>query len=266
MPISAAELNELKKSFLPPHIPMGGFVRPLPPQMYKEPPVTAATKQRDRALGQYGYNLLDVILKDYSTNLDRVWKPAIENVTAALGLAVENRDRTLKLAQAEREQQAAFNAFMFSLLTAGAMRFVGAYVQYAFVPSFKANIVYGWSDNGGLSIVPQKVIVSSTEVFSKLQQSAFGGIAQDLGNRFANLALPKPKQAQYDLTTLAGVLALQADMKGHIDECAKKVIEQFTAIQTWMNEDTEFGWAWSRLTDGNIDNARVMIRTRIKEF
>jgi hypothetical protein len=266
MTLSPAEAKALREAFLPPaairNIPPGGFpVRIVPPSAIKPPPVTDATIQRDRALGQYGYNLVEQISKDYAIQVDRVWKPALNDAVAAFATAVERRNNTLKIAEAEKAEKAAFNAFVFSLLTAGAMRFVGAYVQYAFVPSFKVP-TYSWDISKGIGVVP-KLNVNYAEKFSKLQQSAFGGIAQDIGNRAAGLLLPKPKQASYDFASWSGVINLQTDLNKSIEESAKAVLEQFAAVQTWMNDDAEFGSAWMKISDGKVENARALIKNHI---
>lgn len=270
MTLSPAEAKALREAFLPPawirNLPPGGFpVQVVPPWVFKPPPATDATIQRDRALGQYGYNLLEQISKDYTMQVDRVWKPAFNDVVAAFATAVERRNNTLKIAEAEKAEKAAFNAFIFSLLTAGAMRFVGAYVQYAFIPSFKTPVSYSWDISKGIGVVP-KLNATYAETFSKLQQSAFGGIAQDIGNRVASAILPKPKQAVYDLASWSGVINLQTDFNKSIEESAKAVIEQFAAIQIWMNQEAEFGSVWMKLSDGTVENARALVRAHILEI
>lgn len=256
---------DIKKTFMPPKIPAGGFpVRVLPLGYYKAPPPTDASIQRDRAIGQYGYNLIDQISKDYVVQVDRVWKPAFSDVIAAFATAVESRNKTLEILAAEREREAEFNAFVFSLLTAGAMRFLGAYVQYTFIPSLK-NVEAKWDFSKGPKSIPG-LKITETDKFSRLQASAFGGIVQDIGNRVAEGLFPDPVRKAYNLDSWSGVFNLQADVTIHIDKSAKIVLDQFSDIQKWMNESTEFGAAWIAITDGNVENARVMVRARCLEL
>ncbi|WP_274626690.1 hypothetical protein [Arvimicrobium flavum] len=263
--MSPEELAEVKRAFMPPDIPYGGFpVRVVPPGAIKPPPSTTASRERENALAKDAIFLLEQVAKDYARQVDRVWKPEFNNVVAAFATAVERRNNTLKIAEAERQAQANFNAFIFSLLTAGAMRFVGAYVQYAFVPSFKVPVSYKWDMSKGVSVVP-KLQIEYGERFSKLQQSAFGGIAQDIGNRAATLIFPKPKQAEYELASWSGVFNLQTDLMKSVDDAAKVVLDRISGWQTWMNNEPEFGAAWMRIADGNMETARALVRSRIEE-
>lgn len=125
-----APLTEDQKK---PFVPLGGS-RPVAPK----PPAPRAGSdreadprvKRDRALGDYGYKVLDQIYKDYEAQI-KVWKDAFKDVTAAYATAVDMRIRTFQAAAEERKSEAERSAFIFSLVTGGAMVFLGAWVQYS---------------------------------------------------------------------------------------------------------------------------------------
>src|SRR5690606_37843944 len=150
-------------------------------------------------LNQYGINILQGVQKEYDrANSD--WKIVFGDVLAALTTAIADRDETLRKERLAKEREAAVTAFVFSLLTAGSLRFLGAYVQYSFLPNLlsKSHVMVSMQKGA-----PTWTLV--TQEFSKLQASAFGGIVQDVGNRVANLAFPAPPQANYQLEKPADV-------------------------------------------------------------
>jgi hypothetical protein len=118
--------------FLPPVVPQPARPRVAPHGAKRggsdreaEPSV-----QRARDLGKYGFNLLEAIDKVYLKQVT-VWKDAFGEVVAAWATAVDMRNKTFEAAHEERERDAARDAFIFSLLTSGAMVFVSAWVQYS---------------------------------------------------------------------------------------------------------------------------------------
>ena len=86
--------------------------------------------QRD--LGDYGWKLLDGIYKDYDAQI-KVWKNAFKDVTAAYATAVAMRAKTFEAVEEQYKADAARFAFIFSLVTSGAMTFIGAWIQFKFV-------------------------------------------------------------------------------------------------------------------------------------
>jgi hypothetical protein len=145
---------DLIKPFLPPGVAPSARPAPLPrPGFDRE----ADPRVRDdRALGDYGYKVLDSIYKDYGQQI-AVWKNAFKEVTAAYATAVGMRNKTFEEVQAERkaeaEAQAAVLGFVFSLMTAGSMVCLGAWVQYKLVPGLVTRTAK-WDFSKGMTSVP----------------------------------------------------------------------------------------------------------------
>lgn len=216
--------------------------------------------QRHRVLNQYGINILNGIQKDYDRGVSD-WKIAFGDILAALSSAIGKRDAVLEAEKLAREKEAAVTAFIMSLLTAGSMRFLGAYVQYSFFPSFlsKSHVMVTMK-NGA----PAWTLV--TQEFSKLQASAFGGIAQDIGNRAVALTFPSPRKPNYQLERATDVELLRADFNRLLEAGASLVSQQLSDAQEWMNESTEFGAAWAAQHAENQEKARFSIRTHFEKL
>jgi hypothetical protein len=75
---------DLIKPFLPPGV--APSARPAPPPRPGLDRETDARVRRDRALGDYGYKVLDFIYKDYERQIP-VWKDAFKEITAAYATA-----------------------------------------------------------------------------------------------------------------------------------------------------------------------------------
>jgi hypothetical protein len=268
----ALTAEALQKTFLPPTIKWP--VNPLPARIADKPLARRPGSdregpivQRDRALGDYGWKLIEAIAKDYSRNIDRRWKPAFAEVVGAFATAIENRNTTVRLAEEERAREAAraaaFYTVVLSLLTAGAMRFLGAYIQYSLLPSIVNSKWVQAPINPITGANVGKILVMDGPRFSQIQAAAFGGIVQDLGNKLIPLTFPKPKTPSYQLDSLAGVMNMNADFLKLLDDSASLVLGQFDEVQKWMNEDTTFGSAWATFADGNEEHARTYIRQHI---
>jgi len=219
-------------------------------------------------LGDYGYKLLDVIYKDYELQIP-VWKNAFKEITAAYATAVDMRNKTFKAVEEERkaeaEAQAARIGFIFSLMTAGSMICLGAWVQYSLVPTFKNA---KWDFSKGLTAVPGLKI---TDKFSKMQAAMFGGIVKDagkdivkaIGGKIEKYAFPEPKRITFPMDQPSVAANMDADFSKLIDESVAVVLNQIKDVQNWMFEGTEFGEAWAARTGGNLERARTEIRLHI---
>lgn len=210
-----------------------------------------------RALGQYGYNLIDGIVRDYDAQIAK-WKIAFSEVVTAFATAVDQRNQTLTKAKRESERDAAYDAFVLSLATAGAMRFLGNYLQYdVMARSFPSKgFVYKNAQFGDLKI--QVATPLPPLEFSRAQAALVGGLVQDAGNKTIPYVVPLPK-VSYELSSWAGVENLRADFLKLLEESQQSVIRQFGAAQAWMNQHPDFGAAWLTVAGGNVELARVMI-------
>ncbi len=230
---------------------------------YWKPPPRTPPAGIQRALSDYALQLLDVIEKEYRGQI-RAWQGAFKEITAAFATAVNNRDTTLGEAEAQRAREAAVEAFIFGLLTAGAMRFLGAYVQVSAVPKMmKTELVpkFFITDRPDTQLLLE---AKSVERFSKLQAAALGGITQDVGNRAlpalaGTSAFPKPKAATNRLDSWSGVNNLQTDLDKFLGDSSDAVLGQFLEVEKWLIRDTEFGDAWAATANDNADVARVWI-------
>jgi hypothetical protein len=228
---------------------------------YWKPPSRTPPAGIQRALNDYALQLLDVIEKEYRSQI-RAWQGAFKEITAAFATAVYNRDTTLGEAEAQRAREAAVEAFIFGLLTAGAMRFLGAYVQVSVVPAIKTEqVVQQFPDVQALQFLTE---TQTVERFSKLQAAAFGGIVQDVGNRTlpalaGTSAFPKPKAATNRLDSWSGVINLQTDLEKFLGDSSDAVLGQFLEVEKWLIRDTGFGDAWAATANDNADVARVWI-------
>jgi hypothetical protein len=221
--------------------------------------------QRARRLGQFGFNLLDLIYKAYQKQIT-VWKDAFDDILAAFATAIQNRDKTFDKMREEHERDAQWASLVLSLATSGAMQFAGAFVQYTFVPNLKIPQPpsMSWDFSQGLGKVPGlKLVPRAPFQFSQLQAAAFGGITQDLGNKLIPLAFPNPPKVHYETDSWAGVNNLHADFDNLIDDSSQVVLDQIAKVQTWMNSSPEFGAAWAAFNGGNEQVARQQILDRI---
>jgi hypothetical protein len=235
-------------------LPIGHRPRPATPHKASRDREADPRVKRDRALGDYGWKLLEAIDKDYQKQIT-VWKDAFADVVAAYATAVDMRNKTFEEAKEERERDAARAAFVFSLVTGGAMVFLGAWVQYAVIPKFtvsKYNLKFSDWENFGTKV--------TTARFSNMQASMFGGITKEVGGKLIPLAFPKPKAIPYPMDLPSVGFNLTADFGKLVDESSAVVRDQLSEAQTWMNESTEFGEAWAAYTGGNAERARTQIR------
>jgi hypothetical protein len=127
-------------------LPIGPRFRPAKPHKthgdrYADPNVQLASR-----LGQYGFDLLQLVINKYPTYIAD-WQTAFAKILQAYAIALGARDKTFEDARLEREADAAFDAFILSLLTGGAMVFLGAWVQYSLVPSV-TSCTYKWNWSG----------------------------------------------------------------------------------------------------------------------
>jgi hypothetical protein len=142
------------------------------------------------------------------------------------------------------------------------MRFLGVYLQYTAIPRIKIKrpsrpiFIYPENKPGMIGLI--HVPVDPFE-FSKGQAAAFGGIVQDIGNRVASLAFPKPDGGAHKSDSWFGVENMRADFNKLVDGSAQQVLDQFSDAKDWMNEHAEFGAAWALHAKGDEERARGAI-------
>ena len=263
MPITDNEMKELKSVFLP-FGPNRVAARPMPPQqLNREAP---ERRRRHRELGEWAYRVVDGIRDDYLRQIDKVWKPAIGIVFAAFATAISNQEKVKKLAEQEREERAAMVSLMLGLIGAGAMSFLGAYVEHVFMHRFKTVQTHkdykGWfakiAWSGDIGDGPRVLSVTTKPRFSDYQRAAFGNFASGVGDKLIELAYPTPQPMgkEFDWST---PFVLRERMHAHMDGAANVILERLDEVKKWLNSpDPEFGEIWCAFS-GTTERARVEI-------
>jgi hypothetical protein len=261
------------EQFLPPYYleqqpksppPQKGAKPPAKPWPPADPESDPAVRSA-RELGQYGFNLIHLIEKDYTQAITD-WRTAFSEAIAAFATAVGERDQTLQQAKEESERDAAIAAAILSLVTAGSMKLLSVYLEHIVVPSIKVS----QSAHQVVKRLRRPDALPAPSRFSGFQSAAFGGLVEETGKAALDQALkpssdfPTPQAKQYQLDTPQGIENLRADFVKLIDDSAKVVYSQFTEAQKWMNGSTEFGAAW--LGYGSVQSARFMILQKFESL
>jgi len=243
----------------PPLPPLYGS-RPAAPK----PPSAAAVKDQAQKLGQYAFDKLVIIGEEYAKHAGE-WRSTFADVLAAYALAITRMDTTLKDAEREAEREAAWAAFIVSLFTAGTMRFLGAYVQYSFLPKvFSGKQKLLPEIKLSPSIAPTFRVVTVGEI-SKQYAAAFGGFAQDLGNRLIPRLTEAATAGSQDLNTLGGLEVMRSKFTKLVEEATGLVLSDLTDAKNWIIEHDEFGSEWIEYSGGSEDAAHNAIRDRLNK-
>lgn len=276
--------DALLKQFMPPAGPNRPPIVKPPSKPQPKPADREANPavRNARDLCDYAYKIMDDIYKDYDGSLAK-WDTAFGEVLAAVAIANDMRDATLKAVEGERAQDAARAAFInnlvFSLLTVGVMAYVGEFVK-AGLPKLQlgskqytlVNDKSFWVDSikndtyFAARVVSQKVLVSKLPFeFTQFQASVFGTIAKDAGNRLIPLAFPKPPEmVPYRIDSPGGIESLRQDFNKNVKESKGLVLAEFKKVQQWLNQESEFGEAWLAYTGGSKEVARSQIVVHIE--
>lgn len=270
--------DALLKQFMPPAGPASS-AKPQPKAQQKPADRESDPAIRNaRDLCDYAYRIMDDIYKDYEGALGK-WETAFGEVLAAVAIANDMRDRTMKAVTEERAQDAAKAAFInnlvFSLLTMGAMAYVGEFVKLGLpklqigkgktdlVDDFKTPSVELYLAEKIL--VTNKVVLSTPFQFTQFQASVFGEIAKDAGNRFLPMAFPKPPEmVPYRIDSSGGLESLRQDFNKNVKESKGLVLGEFKKVQQWLNQESEFGEAWLAFSGGSKEQARSSIVRHIE--
>jgi hypothetical protein len=271
--------DALLKLFMPPDTPQ---TKKPQAKSSKQPPKPADREsdpavRRARDLCDYAYKIIDDIYKDYEKQLAE-WEKQFGEVLAALAIAVDERDKTLHNVDKERAQDAAKVAFVnnlvFSLLTVGSMAYLGEFVKaglpklqlgkakYDFVDAFQYDMYLAEK-----VLVTNKVLVKSPIQFNDFQAGVFGDIVKDSGSLLIPLTFPKPPDlVSYRVDSPGGLESLRSDFNGNVKDSKKLVLGEFKKVQQWLNQESEFGEAWSAHTGGSIELARTQIVRHIEKM
>jgi hypothetical protein len=175
----------------------------------------------------------------------------------------------------ERAQDAAKAAFInnlvFSLITVGAMSYLGEFVkaglpkaQFGKQTSAIVDDKTLWVDTFkndsyfAQKITTQKAVVTKSPFqFNQFQANVFGDVLKDSGHAIAALNFPKPPDAvKYNIDSKSGLDSLRADIKKNVEGSTQLVVKTFKDIQQWLNQKPEFGEAWLAYANGNKEVAR----------
>ena len=269
-------VDALLKQFMP---PAGPFPAPNAKSQPKprQKPFDRDSNPADH-LCDYAYKIMDDIYKDYEGSLVK-WETAFGEVLAAVAIANDMRDRTMKLVEGERAQDAARAAFInnlvFSLLTMGAMAYVGEFVKAGLpklqIGNGKTDLVDAFKSPSVETYLAEKVLVTNKVVlstpfqFTRMQASVFGEIAKDAGNRALPLAFPKPPEiVPYRIDSMGGLESLRQDLEKNLKGSKGLVLGEFKKVQQWLNQETEFGEAWLAFSCGSKEQARSNIVRHIE--
>lgn len=251
-------------------------------QQSKQKQDAQAALRDARELCDYAWKTLEDIKKDYDQAISK-WETQFGEVLAAVGVANDERDKTIQRVKDERARDAAKAAFInnlvFSLLTVGAMSYLGEFVkaglpkmQFGKQTSAIVDDKTFWVDKFKndsyftAKITTQKAVVTKSPFqFNQFQANVFGDIAKDSGHAIAALNFPKPPEAvPYSIDSYGGLESLRADITNNIEGSKQIVIKTFKDIQQWLNQVPEFGEAWLAYANGNKEVARDRILRHIE--
>jgi hypothetical protein len=233
--------------------------------------------RRARDLCDYAYKIMDDIYKDYEKQLVE-WEKQFGEILAAVAIANDQRDKTLGAVNEERAQDAARAAFLnnlvFSLLTVGSMAYLGEFVKAGLPKVQIGKSKYDFADSFQYDmylaervLVTNKVLVKSPVQFNEFQANVFGDIVKDSGGAFIPLTFPKPPETvPYRVDSPGGLESLRADFNGNVKDSKKLVLGEFKNVQQWLNQESEFGEAWSAYAGGSIELARTEIVIHIEKL
>ena len=108
--------------------------QPGQPAQRPSDPESTRERQLARRLGDYGADIVrDEIKVDYSGQLEK-WKGQILRLATLFSTALDQHAAALQRAKEQKQARADFEAFIFSLVTAGVMRWAGTWMQYKTYP------------------------------------------------------------------------------------------------------------------------------------
>lgn len=241
------------------------------PSSPKPPADPESTPQRQRArhLGSYGADVLrDSIKAEYSDQFSK-WKKHIGLITTAFSMALGQQVSTMKKAEAEKRAKAEFALFIFSLITAGVMRWAGTFLQYKIYP--KAFQIAKMR-NVPIGSVPEGFRFKPVVEFEyNKQMAAFaGGITTDVGSQTLRFISQRQRQdaiggaAPDDTGSL--VRLTEESLTNALEDGTKVVADDMQKAIFWMEQSPDFGEAWANFVGGNEFQARNLIRLRLQDL
>lgn len=212
-----------------------------------------------RELGQYANTLAEGIQDEYNSQKLK-WEIACRNAIQFMRNAIKKRDDLIKEIDNDARRDAEIASLVFGMLTAGSLRFLGAFVQYNYLPNkFNQTVTHlGLNKHGIL------VRFDQTKEFSKIKASALGGIVQDVGKEAVSLGLkaaaPDPI---HEAVSENWVSDMERRFFNMLDENCLMVWNTLAGLKQWVERHPEdpdsFGAVWASFTNSREVKARGLI-------
>jgi hypothetical protein len=231
-------------------------------------PEQTPERQRARRLGSYGADLLrDAIKADYAKQVGK-WRKHITVVTNAFSTALGQQVSTMKKEEARQRAKAELALFLFSLVTAGVMRWAGTFIQYKIYPKMMQAPT---SKVTSIEKLPEGYRFTKVmEMDYNKQMAAFaGGLTSDIGN--ISLRYVKQRQQNDPFAALAPddtgslVRLTEQALTDALDDGTSVVLDDIQKAIVWMEQSSDFGDGWAAFTNNNETLARIQIRERLEQ-
>ena len=203
---------------------------------------------------------------DYSGQLEK-WKGQIRRLATLFSTALDQHAAALQRAKEQKQARADFEAFIFSLVTAGVMRWAGTWMQYKTYPRAFSDVK---ERTINLRIRPYKLIFPQVlELDYNKQMAAFvGGMVQDVGggtvdyfSRKNSLMAALPEGPEGRGTR---VRIYESELIDALEVGTQVVKGQMDDAVIWMEGSPVFGEAWAANAQGNEARARLLIGAHLK--
>lgn len=245
----------------------------LPPSVYpflKTPSQTQTTKGLPvpdgnvaEKLGTVGRNLAETIEREYNLQKNE-WEQECRTAITALRNAVLMRQQRLDDINAEAARDAEIVGLLLGLVSAGGLRFFGAFVQYSYLPDKLRQTVTR------LNLNQYGILTKFDETveFSKEYAAALGGVVQDIGNRATSLgiSLAKPQVPHNDNPSIF-VNNVENSFFSRLSQDTSKVAGTLAGLAHWMTKDPgkpgSFGFEWAVECDNNRERGDRLITDHI---
>jgi hypothetical protein len=233
-------------------------------------PEKSPERQLERRLGDHGADILRDRIKTRYEKQRTTWQDQIRDVVTAYSKALGWQEKILRLNDEEqnekRRQAAEFQALIFSLITAGTMRWAGTLVQYKTYPKLFSRPTDRFIHVSDAEGYASRAVLVTESDYNKQMAAFVGGLTQDVGNNTANYVSSKFTSikerslsgfADSDHVTL--VREMERLLLDALKAGTEVVVEQMEEAIVWMEEKPDFGEAWADKCNGNESIARKAI-------